>query len=181
MPNPDSKDARSRSLADATRFSLRGLPLLRRGATMNRMGNAENLWLHAKVYSCGGENSLHAHVLEDHCFLVLQGRATFYFGDGSSCEVAPFEGIMLPKGTTYRFEAHEGENLVLFRAGGANVQNPDDVDPRTGVPNEIRKQRVGSNGAALNSRSTENKTPSEPIVIAPGEFFPRQCSSQPTR
>ena len=47
------------------------------------------LWAHSKVYSKGGENALHSHDIEDHVFLVLQGEASFFFGD----EVRPMSAL----------------------------------------------------------------------------------------
>ena len=89
-------------IGERGKFSMRGLPLLVQGTANHPMATVDNLWLSVKVYASGGENALHAHLVEDHAFVVLQGRATFFFEDGSSCEVLPFEGIMLPKGTPSR-------------------------------------------------------------------------------
>ncbi len=46
------------------------------------LATAENLWISLKVYASGGENALHFHGGEEHAFIVLQGKATFTFGDG---------------------------------------------------------------------------------------------------
>ena len=54
------------------RFSMRNLPLLEGGATMELLGLSPMLWAHSKVYSSGGENALHSHDIEDHVFLILQ-------------------------------------------------------------------------------------------------------------
>lgn len=163
-----------KTAAEQARFSMRGTRLLSGGATMDCVGSTDNLWAHAKVYSSGGENALHAHAKEDHCFLVLQGRATFHFGDGSSYVASPYEGVFLPKGTSYRFQAHAGENLVLFRVGGAQVSNPASVDPVSGMPLELRGKRLGPDGKALDGMSAKNGTPSEATVYAEGAFFPKE-------
>src|SRR6202012_123138 len=94
----DQSESPPRTTAEAVRFSMRGEPLLASGATMRSLGTAGNLWAHSKVYSTGGQNGMHCHDVEDHCFVVLQGEATFQFGDGSSLTARPFEGVMLPKG-----------------------------------------------------------------------------------
>ena len=75
----------------AVLFSMRNLPLLEQGTTYDPLATAENLWMSIKVYASGGENALHAHGGEDHAFIVLQGKATFTFGDGSSTDVASME------------------------------------------------------------------------------------------
>ena len=66
----------------AVLFSMRNLPLLEQGTTYDPLATAENLWVNIKVYASGGENALHSHGGEDHAFIVLQGKATFTFGDG---------------------------------------------------------------------------------------------------
>ena len=47
--------------ANPRKFTARGAPLLAKGATMELLGRAPQLWLHLKVYAEGGENSLHFH------------------------------------------------------------------------------------------------------------------------
>src|SRR4051812_45102857 len=81
--------------------------LLSEGASYDGLAAAENLWLGLKVYSSGGENAFHAHMLEDHAFVVLQGKAVFYFPDGTTKVVTKFDGVMVPKGVNYRFVADE--------------------------------------------------------------------------
>lgn len=158
----------------ATKFSMRGLPLLTQGASFDPVATADNLWLSVKVYASGGENALHYHSVEDHAFVVLQGRATFHFGDGSSCEALPFEGVMLPKGTPYRFEAGEEENLVLLRIGGAQRKNLAlrDLQPH-GNPVELKGTTYDADGSLKDARDPKTGTPALPIVRAVGKFFPK--------
>ncbi len=158
----------------ATKFSMRGLPLLAQGASFDPVATADNLWLSVKVYASGGENALHSHKIEDHAFVVLQGRATFYFGDGSSCEALAFEGVMLPKGTLYRFEAGEEENLVLLRIGGAQRKDMAnrDLQPH-GSPVELKGTTFDADGTTKNGRDPKTGTPALAIIRAVGKFFPQ--------
>src|SRR5262249_7369490 len=137
----------------ATRFSMRGAPLLSEGASYDGLATADNLWLSLKVYSSGGENALHAHTVEDHAFVVLQGRGTFYFGDGSTSDVIQYEGIMIPKGVTYRFEADETENLVLLRVGGAQRKTNDTAVTKTGTPAELKGTVFDADGSEKDARN----------------------------
>ena len=75
----------------AVLFSMRNLPLLQQGTTYDPLATAENLWVNIKVYASGGENALHSHGGEDHAFIVLQGKATFTFGDGRTSVVGQYE------------------------------------------------------------------------------------------
>lgn len=157
----------------ATKFSMRGLPLLTQGASFDPVSTADNLWLSVKVYASGGENALHAHKIEDHAFVVLQGRATFYFGDGSSCEAKAFEGVMLPKGTLYRFEAGEEENLVLLRIGGAQRKDLANRGLQShGTPVELKGTTFDEDGSTKDGRNPKTGTPSLQIIRAVGKFFP---------
>jgi mannose-6-phosphate isomerase-like protein (cupin superfamily) len=155
----------SRTTADAVRFSMRGEPLLASGATMRSLGTAGNLWAHVKVYSTGG------HDVEDHCFVVLQGEAMFQFGDGSTLVARPFEGVMLPKGTFYRFRANPVGNLVMIRVGGAQVTSPEDIDPKYGVPREISRQRIGVDNQYFDGESATNGAHSQLTKVLPDQFF----------
>lgn len=159
-------------LAGKLKFSMRNLPLLERGATMELVGLAPMLWAHSKVYSAGGENALHSHEIEDHVFLVLQGRATFHFEDGSSAEVRTFEGVTVPRGVGYRFHAHQAEgNLVLFRVGAAAVKNSSDLDPRFSLPREALRSRSDPQGNYAAGDAAKNGVASQPTVFKAGAYF----------
>ncbi len=159
-------------VADQVGFSMRGLPLLASGATMGSLGNTGHLWAHSKVYSSGGENALHKHDAEDHLFLVLQGEATFHFGDGSSRVARPFEGVMLPKGTLYRFVANESSgNLVMIRVGSALITRPDDVDPRYNVPRELLTGRTTREDKVADGEAKANGAHAQVVEVLPGQFF----------
>ena len=167
-----AKTARPVMSSGPTKFSMRGMPLLSSGASFDALASADNLWLSIKVYSSGGENALHKHRTEDHAFVVLQGRATFHFGDGSSCEARQFEGIMLPKGTLYKFEADEAENLVLLRIGGAQRNDlANRLLQKHGVPAELAGNTFDADGSVKVGSDPKTGTPSQPIIPIPGKFF----------
>jgi mannose-6-phosphate isomerase-like protein (cupin superfamily) len=149
----------------ATKFTMRGLPLLSGGQVTEKLLQGDHLWVHSKVYSRGGENALHSHEAEDHAFFVLQGGVKFSFGDGSTDEAGKFEGIMIPKGTPYMFEAQGTENLVMLRMGGY-AESP---YPTGNGTSDIRD----GNGQPIldNKSATKGKTPGEPVVVIPGAFF----------
>lgn len=100
----------------AETFSLKS-QRLSEGRTDRVLAATDQLKLRIKVYAEGGENGLHAHHDEDHSFVVLDGQATFYDKDETSTVVNRYEGIMLPKGTFYRFLSSGDTNLVLLRVG----------------------------------------------------------------
>ena len=133
---------------NAALFSMRNLPLLEQGTTYDPLATAENLWISVKVYASGGENALHAHGGEDHAFVVLQGKATFTFGDGRTSVVGANEGVMLPKNVQYKFEADESENLVMLRvgAGERKVKGLDDLTP-FGTPKDVARQTSFADGS----------------------------------
>jgi mannose-6-phosphate isomerase-like protein (cupin superfamily) len=160
------------SIAETLAFSMRNLPLLDDGATMEPLGIAPALWAHSKVYSTGGENALHSHDIEDHVFLVLQGEAFFAFGDGSTRTVREFEGVMVPRGTLYKFNSvPEKGNLVMFRVGGGNIKDSSDLDPRFKIPREALQSRKDPSGLDAKGDATRNGTAARTTVYRDGAFF----------
>lgn len=104
-----------------------------------------------KCYAEGGENEFHTHAQEDHMFVVLQGRAVFQEPSQPDRELGRNEGILIPAGAFYKFEAVAGEPLVLLRVG--NTYIPVEGSAAT----ERAEHRLGLSGASLPSRSAENK------------------------
>jgi mannose-6-phosphate isomerase-like protein (cupin superfamily) len=113
-------------------FKLEG-PLLSDGRGDTPLFTTDLMWAHLKIYARGGENDLHAHPEEEHTFIVLQGEATFVDADDVETVLSPYEGILLPKGTYYRFRSTGDENLVMLRIGvGSNSRLPGKEDERKG-------------------------------------------------
>lgn len=77
----------------------------------------------------GGEQEMHLHTAMDGFWFVLAGRARFY-GDGDElvADLGVHEGILVPAGAKYWFEAGECEELQLLQVEA--------IDHR--VKNEIR-------------------------------------------
>lgn len=131
-------------------FTLEGTQLLSTGRTDTVLARSDDMTARVKVYAEGGENATHTHLNEDHIFFVVQGQATFFLGRNADVQqvVTPMSGILIPKGSFYRFQSSGDENLVLFRIGSF-VGDSD---------------RVGPTGAPLASRTKENNhVPGVPI------------------
>jgi len=97
-------------------FRLRA-EMLKQGRSNQVVAETENMWVNLKVYASGGENGLHNHTDQDHFHLVLNGSARFYGPCSEELDCGPYEGIMLPSGSFYRFHATSAEPLVLLRVG----------------------------------------------------------------
>jgi mannose-6-phosphate isomerase-like protein (cupin superfamily) len=138
------------------RYKLRA-QLLSQGRTDTVLAQSDMMQLRLKVYASGGENGLHTHAKEDHTFLVLQGRARFYDRDGEATEVGRLEGIFIPAGAFYRFEAISTEELVLFRVGARTT-----VDGRG-------PDRLNARGEPMAGDSAENKRVE--TIYKEGQFF----------
>jgi quercetin dioxygenase-like cupin family protein len=153
-------------------FSMRDLPMLEQGTTYDSLATAQNLWAAVKVYASGGENALHSHGGEDHTFIVLQGKATFTFGDGETRIVETHEGVMIPRDVEYKFEADEAQNLVLLRVGGGErmVKGLDQVTP-FGTPRDIVAQTKFSDGSVKVGNDLKNGETAKKRVYAKGKFF----------
>ena len=153
-------------------FSMRNLPLLEQGTTYDPLATAENLWVNIKVYASGGENALHAHGGEDHAFIVLQGKATFTFGDGQTSVVGQYEGVMIPKNVLYKFQADESENLVLLRVGGGSrkISGLKDLSP-FGTPKDIIQQTRFADGEVKQGDAVKNGETAKKRIYARGKYF----------
>lgn len=101
----------------ATVFSANGFPLLSAGSTTDLVARTSSMWVHVKVYADGGENGLHTHSTEDHVFVILDGEATFYDENGAETVVSKNDGVLVPRGTLYRFRSSGSTNLVMLRIG----------------------------------------------------------------
>jgi mannose-6-phosphate isomerase-like protein (cupin superfamily) len=157
---------------EAVTFSMRNLPMLEQGTTYDPLATAENLWASVKVYASGGENALHAHGGEDHMFTILQGKATFTFGDGRQQTLGIHEGVMIPKNVSYKFEADEAENLVLLRVGGGErtAKGLDNLT-RVGTPKDVNEQTYYSDGAVKVGNEAKNGESGKTRVYAAGKYF----------
>lgn len=139
----------------ATVFTLKQAPVLSGGRFDRVVAKSDDLSMRVKVYAEGGENVIHAHLAEDHVFLVLAGQATFHLGkDEKEVAVGQYEGVFLPKGAFYWFQSSGEENLVMFRVGAGARYDGD---------------RMGADGGPLPGGSKENKH--EAGVAVPGKFF----------
>lgn len=157
---------------NAVLFSMRNLPLLEQGTTYDPLATAENLWVNIKVYASGGENALHAHGGEDHAFVILQGKATFTFGDGRTSIVGKHEGVMIPKNVAYKFVADEAENLVMLRVGGGVRQGKGLADLTSfGTPKDVTKQTSFSDGSEKIGNDPRNGENAKPRIYAKGKYF----------
>jgi mannose-6-phosphate isomerase-like protein (cupin superfamily) len=135
-------------------FSLR-TPYLSEGRSDAVIAKTDQITVRLKVYAEGGENALHAHMEEDHAFIILEGEATFYDHEEKPRVVGANQGIMLPAGNFYRFQSTGDTNLVIIRVG-------------TGKP-EGHNDRVGPDGEVLPGVSKKNKQ--VPGVPVPGRYY----------
>jgi mannose-6-phosphate isomerase-like protein (cupin superfamily) len=156
----------------AVLFSMRNLPLLQQGTTYDPLATAENLWVNIKVYASGGENALHSHGGEDHAFIVLQGKATFTFGDGRTSVVGQYEGVMIPKNGLYKFTADESENLVMLRVGGGvrTATGLNDLTP-FGTPKDVVQKTSFADGEVKVGDAAKNGETAKVRIYARGKYF----------
>lgn len=153
-------------------FSLRNTPLLEQGTSYDPLATAENLWVNLKVYASGGENALHSHAGEDHSFIILQGKATFTFGDGRVQVVGKYDGVMIPKNAKYKFEADEAENLVMLRVGGG-VRTETGLANLTsfGTPKDVVAKTSFADGEVKVGNALKNGESAKKRVYARDKFF----------
>ena len=99
--------------------------LVREGHTRELLAETDLMTLRIHCYAPGiGENALHAHMNEEHIFLVLDGTALFSGLEGEIARVTRHQAIVLPKGCFYQFSNCGTEALVMARIG-ANKEKDD--------------------------------------------------------
>lgn len=139
-------------------FSLK-TPYMQQGRITQLVAETENMWIHTKINAEGGENEIHAHLDEDHSFIVLEGQMSVFDATGREMKVEKYQGVMIPKGAYYRYLNTGAGNLVVLRIG-------------SGVKGQAQgglEMRVRPDGKPLPAESVENKT--LPPIEMVGKFF----------
>ena len=139
-------------------FSLK-TPYMKQGRVTQLVAETANMWIHTKINAEGGENEIHAHLDEDHSFIVLEGEMSVFDEKGNEMKVKQYQGVMIPKGAYYRYLNTGPGNLVVIRIG-AGVE---------GQRQGGEEMRVRPDGRPLPAGSVENKT--LPPIEMPGKFF----------
>ncbi len=142
--------------AEPTIFPLKQ-QLLSSGRSRTPLAKSDLMTATLMVYAEGGENAMHAHMEEDHLFVIMNGEATFHLDSDDNIHVVKkHECVMMPKGCFYWFNASGDENLVMLRVGARVAGQADD-------------DRIDPSGGSMRGNSAENKhTPGVPV---PGKFF----------
>lgn len=108
-------------------------PLVSKGMTRELLaqGDHSTLRVHCYASGMGEDHGLHAHVEEEHTFIVLHGEAQFYGISGKLPLLRKNQGIYLPKGCFYEFVNPANEPLVLLRFGATaeKILNTSRVTP----------------------------------------------------
>lgn len=138
-------------------FKVRS-PLLKKGRLDTHLARTKTMRVWIKCYAEGGENAMHAHPIEDHTFVVLQGKATFYDKDGDTRALGRNDGILIPAGAFYRFHSSADEPLVMMRIG-AYIEH-----------DSAKPARINIEGKPLRGDSKENLVFEKPEAI-PGAFY----------
>lgn len=123
------------------------IPLVSEGHHKILLGETEHMTMRVHCYAPGiGENDMHAHLEEDHIFVVLEGEARFSTLDGPLPVVSKNQAIILPKGCFYGFSNPSADvPLVLLRmgAGRSTVHSGARISP-DGQPVPGRAQKAGA-------------------------------------
>src|SRR5919106_1920099 len=128
-------------------FSLK-TPYMKQGRITQLVAETANMWIHTKINAEGGENEIHAHLDEDHSFIVLEGEMSVFDEKGNEMKLKQYQGVMIPKGAYYRYLNTGSGNLVVIRVG-AGIK---------GQAQGGEEMRVRPDGKPLLAGSGENKT-----------------------
>lgn len=118
--------------------------LVSEGHTRHLLAETDLMTLRIHCYAPGiGENALHAHMKEEHIFLVLQGEAEFITGKGGErvINVGKHQGIVLPAGCYYQFRNCSDAPLVMARIGASTEKQDTRLNPDgTPIPGRTHEQ-----------------------------------------
>ena len=103
------------------------------------------------VLKDGGETNMHAHPNLDSTWMVLAGRARFYgYGDVVIAEPGKHEGVNIPRGVPYWFEAISDEPLEILHITAADPTARNErvnYAPRTAARQRDRESGRGASEA----------------------------------
>ena len=107
------------------KYSLK-TPYMEQGRVTQLVAETDNMWIHTKINSEGGENAVHCHLDEDHSFVVLEGQMSVFDEKDNELTIEKYQGVMIPKGAYYRYLNTGDSNLVMLRIGcGIDRQAPE--------------------------------------------------------
>ncbi len=104
--------------------------LVKKGRSRKLLAETDYSTFRIHCYATGtGENAVHAHLDEDHIFVVLQGTATFSGLNGEIAKLGKNNAIVLPKGCFYQFANYGEEPLVMIRFGACKEKIGHRINP----------------------------------------------------
>jgi mannose-6-phosphate isomerase-like protein (cupin superfamily) len=98
-------------------FRYRSPEGLKRDRALVPLAKTQTMLSMVQVFQgSGGEQELHMHTAMDGFWFVLSGRARFYTeGDQLVADLGQHEGILVPAGAKYWFEAGDCDRLELLQ------------------------------------------------------------------
>ena len=99
-------------------FDLK-IPLVAKGMTRDLLAQGDHSTFRIHCYSPnqGEVHGLHAHIDEEHLFVILGGVANFSSIDGELPQLGKYQALWLPKGCFYEFVNPGPDPLVVLRFG----------------------------------------------------------------
>jgi mannose-6-phosphate isomerase-like protein (cupin superfamily) len=132
----------------AVGFNLGAIQPKNSGFSRWILAKGQRLITHAMVIPQGGELDFHAHLNEEHIFIVINGEAQFEFANAQvSMRLGQLQSVLIPPGCYYRFCSVGKEKLVLTRV--ATIRGLD-------------AKRVGLDGKSLDFEAGYQEPPQQP-------------------
>jgi mannose-6-phosphate isomerase-like protein (cupin superfamily) len=98
---------------------------LKRGKNVSILCRTDRLLAAIQTLEHGGENNLHSHAHLDGVWFVLAGNVRFYTTDDEVvAELGPHQGILIPRGYKYWFEAMGDEELQILQVEASDIPIP---------------------------------------------------------
>jgi mannose-6-phosphate isomerase-like protein (cupin superfamily) len=120
-------------------------PEFETGRKVVTLGKTDRMVAMIAVIKSGGETNLHAHPHFDGFWMVVGGRVRFYNDVNNVLgEFGKYEGVLIPKGYKYWFEAIGDEPLEMVQIEAADLAFSDvkkrriDYTPKTRKDSDLR-------------------------------------------
>jgi quercetin dioxygenase-like cupin family protein len=102
-------------------------PELKGGKAVIKLCQTDRMIGIMQVVGKGGETNLHSHPNLDGMWMVLSGRIAFYGPEQNTLigEYGKYEGVLIPRGCPYWFEAVGDEPAELLQVEAFDIRIPD--------------------------------------------------------
>lgn len=136
------------------------IPLVEKGMTRDLLAQGDHSTFRIHCYSPnqGEVHGLHAHIDEEHLFVILNGVVNFSSIDGELPQLGKYQALWLPKGCFYEFVNPGPDPLVVLRFGATREKMTSGL-------------RLTPGGEPIAGRGTQHPEMKDNVTFIEGAFL----------